>query len=357
MCRNTIIRSLIVGFLLIPFATVTAQDNTASEGARLQLINLFYADANVFVDDSLSIDSLGFPFDSEVLPIPAGPHTVAVADTTDDPGAGGTVDLDVVAGHDYLVVAYGNNEIPTLLAVDLSEAFAGMDESGQRALFLHTVNIPLAADAYIDDQLVAEGVGYGEYAAFEVPLGVFTAKITPNGAPDITVMSLEYVGIPQSVSIVIVGGTLNNIWQFLFTTTELNIVDYLAHEQQTSGWLNKTPVLLAATGLTEELAGEGPFTFFVPSDKALEALPAEVLADPVQMADILRANIVPGYWPANLLKDVDSLTNLLGEKLVVTHPENDFWKINDTVSFYLQQRVSNGIIYSIVNDGLIMPAD
>ncbi len=55
---------------------------------------------------------------------------------------------------------------------------------------------------------------------------------------------------------------------------------------------------LAAAGLTDALAGEGPFTLFAPDNAAFAALPADdlaaLLADPEQLAQVLLYHVSEG---------------------------------------------------------------
>ena len=47
--------------------------------------------------------------------------------------------------------------------------------------------------------------------------------------------------------------------------------------------------LIADAGLTETLAGAGPFTVFAPSDEAFKAVPAKSMAELVDNKELLRS--------------------------------------------------------------------
>lgn len=81
--------------------------------------------------------------------------------------------------------------------------------------------------------------------------------------------------------------------------------------------------LLEQAGLTETLAGAGPYTFFAPTDAAFEALGPDALAnlqaDTEALTDILLYHIVPGiYLSETLAADgITELPTLQGSDLVV----------------------------------------
>jgi uncharacterized surface protein with fasciclin (FAS1) repeats len=58
---------------------------------------------------------------------------------------------------------------------------------------------------------------------------------------------------------------------------------------------------IKTAGLTEMLANEGPFMLFAPADEAFKQLPKDkldaLLADPKALADVVRGQIVNGYFP------------------------------------------------------------
>ncbi|HEX3054348.1 MAG TPA: fasciclin domain-containing protein, partial [Aggregatilineaceae bacterium] len=204
------------------------------------------------------------------------------------------------------------------------------------------------------DELVGAGLAYGEMMAFEVAPGPFTTKITTAGSPDAALFTSDFVGDPQAVTFAaIVATNLANAFLVFSTTTEMNMADYLtfAKENDANG-IGLAVEALESTVLFEELKGEGPFTLFIPIDEGMQAIPETVKLD---IEKVLRGHVVPGYWPAYLLDGQTSLTNLNGDELTITYPENDWWQLNGLFSIYNHTRVSNGVVYPV--EGLIVPGE
>jgi uncharacterized surface protein with fasciclin (FAS1) repeats len=96
------------------------------------------------------------------------------------------------------------------------------------------------------------------------------------------------------------------------------------------GYTVSFDTLLAAiktAGLTDWLATSAPYALFAPTDQAFAAMPKDqrdaLLADPKALADLVRAHISQGYYPAYSLATTPggpwdrTITNLLGAKMVL----------------------------------------
>lgn len=86
--------------------------------------------------------------------------------------------------------------------------------------------------------------------------------------------------------------------------------------------LSELASLLEETGLLDALAGPMRFTFFAPSDRALERLdPAAhelLLRDRGALDLIVRHHLVLGASPLPALRRLDALTTLEGTRLIVS---------------------------------------
>lgn len=116
---------------------------------------------------------------------------------------------------------------------------------------------------------------------------------------------------------------------------------------------------LAASGLTEELSGKGPFTIFAPTDEAFEALPEGLVNQLMQpenkavLKQILTYHVLPGAVPSADLA-TGSVTTVEGEDLDVT--KNDaVTTVNDANVILADVVASNGIIYVI--DSVMVPPE
>jgi uncharacterized surface protein with fasciclin (FAS1) repeats len=340
----------------IPAGGVSAQDT-----AQVRIVQYFYRSMDLFVDGQPAIQALYFEYDTDYLPLAAGKHSLAVVSAGEEIDTGITGDVEFADGHHYSVVVYGNwdsDEQPALLVLDETELFAGMDPANNRVLFLDLVSGAPAVDGYVNDTLIKEGLSYGQVAPFEVEPGPFTTKITLSGKPEMVLQTLDsFYGIPQAVTLAALVGTspFSSFVSYL-TTTELNMADYLAFEAQTDGSYEQVVALIETAGLTDELAGEGPITFFAPPDYAIEALPQAardaLAADPPALAEVVHYHMVADYLPPYLLEGQTALTSLQGTVLTLDFPSDDWPRVNGA-SIYPGIRVGNGYVYPI--DGVLDP--
>lgn len=114
---------------------------------------------------------------------------------------------------------------------------------------------------------------------------------------------------------------------------------------------------LEATGLTDALNGEGPFTVFAPINEAFADLPPEIVegleADPLALTDILSYHVVDGSFTADDLAENETLPTIQGEEITIGS-EGDVIMLNDTASVIAEEiETSNGVIY--VLDSVILP--
>ena len=69
---------------------------------------------------------------------------------------------------------------------------------------------------------------------------------------------------------------------------------------------------IKAAGLTDTLAGKGPFTFFAPTDAAFKKLPAgavdALLRDTAKLKAVLQYHMIPGHVTVRDMKSGDMMT-------------------------------------------------
>lgn len=352
------IAGLLIGLLLFNAVPAVAQDNSA----QLHVLQIFDVSANVFLDGELIVEQLAYPTSSDYLAIPAGSHTIAVAR-----GEGGleeatTLDIELSADHDYLLVALNTNADFTAFDLVLIDETAGLNELGDDStapvLILNDTADSPALDITVDDEIVVEDLNFGDYAFFSAPVGEFEAKVTTADAPNSELLSTSAVGLPNTFALVALLGVFPNAGLVRLNSTSLTIAEYLAELLPAEGSYFKTFYeALMVSDVLAEISGEGPFTLFVPTDAAIEILPelmrASLLTDPVLRDDWLRYHIVAGSYPPYRLPDFESLTTLQGTALSLTFPAEVFWRLNGSAQIIDHIRLPNGIIYEI--DATLMP--
>ncbi|MBE9180498.1 fasciclin domain-containing protein [Oculatella sp. LEGE 06141] len=137
------------------------------------------------------------------------------------------------------------------------------------------------------------------------------------------------------------------------TASEGTIVDIAS----TAGNFETLTAALTAAGLTDVLAGEGPYTVFAPTDAAFAALPegtVEELLKPENreaLIQVLTYHVVPGTVTSDQLSsgDVDTVE---GSPVTVT-VDDDMVMVNEATVTQADIEASNGVIHVI--DQVILP--
>ena len=116
--------------------------------------------------------------------------------------------------------------------------------------------------------------------------------------------------------------------------------------------LNK---LIADAGLTETLAGPGPFTVFAPSDEAFKAVPAKTMAELAANKELLRSvltyHVVPGKVMAADVK-TGNVKSVQGANLGLAR-SGTFVTVEDAVVTAADVAATNGVVHVI--DKVLMP--
>jgi len=135
------------------------------------------------------------------------------------------------------------------------------------------------------------------------------------------------------------------------STRDSDIVDNAANAGQFR-WLGDA---LKAAGLIDTYKGDGPFTFFAPTDEAFEKIPPgalrRLLENKAKIAEILNYHVVPGVL---LAADMDARDERSrhGAMLSIAANEAGFTVNGAKVSRSAIQ-ASNGVIHPI--DDVMMP--
>ena len=121
---------------------------------------------------------------------------------------------------------------------------------------------------------------------------------------------------------------------------------------------NFTTLLTAieAAGLTDTLAGDGPFTVFAPTDEAFAEIPeadlAAILADTDTLTAILTYHVVSGKVTSAQVVELDSATSLQGSDITIT-VSNGSVLVDQANVITVDVEAGNGIIHVI--DAVITP--
>jgi uncharacterized surface protein with fasciclin (FAS1) repeats len=124
-----------------------------------------------------------------------------------------------------------------------------------------------------------------------------------------------------------------------------------------AGHFNRLGDALKAAGLVGTYKGDGPFTFFAPTDEAFEKIPPgalrRLMEDKAKLAAILNFHVVAG---AMLAKDMKSskTPSLQGQSLTIAASGAGI-TVNGARVSREEIEASNGVIHPI--DTVMMPTD
>lgn len=123
-----------------------------------------------------------------------------------------------------------------------------------------------------------------------------------------------------------------------------------------AGTLTTLLTAVDAAGLSEVLAGGGPFTVFAPTDEAFAGLPAgtfeSLLAEPANLIEVLTYHVVPGHVTSAEAASMSSASTLQGGELPVS-VDRDI-RIGEARVVSADIEASNGVIHVI--DRVLLPA-
>jgi uncharacterized surface protein with fasciclin (FAS1) repeats len=353
------VRKLILILLVIlsGLMTVSAQE---AGGARLRFVQLFYGDADVYVDGERVIPHLRYSVATDFLTLDAGSHTVAIVSADQSADTNLPTTLEAADGHDYTIVTMGKFEegAPNLLTIDQTADFADFDPNGNNAIIVQNLAGAVPVDVWFLDNKVIENLSYGSYGVASAPLGHFGAEAVTAGTKNVLFES-QYFAVPNTTSLAYLGGTFPEpVGRYFFTTTDASTFEYLqAHIATPNSNLTIFMELVEAAGLGEALAGEGPFTIFAPTNEAFAAVTLPdidaIRADPSIVLDMLGYHIVPEYWGPYELTGEHVLDTLSGEGLTVTYDPGVTPIRANFIDTTLQHRTANGVIYLI--DTILVP--
>jgi uncharacterized surface protein with fasciclin (FAS1) repeats len=110
-----------------------------------------------------------------------------------------------------------------------------------------------------------------------------------------------------------------------------------------------------AAGLTDTLAGKGPFTVFAPTDEAFKKLPAgamdALLKDSAKLKAVLKYHVIAGHVSTKDMKSGDVMT-LQGSPMTAVVVSSDV-RVNGAHVRREDLVATNGVIHAI--DAVIMP--
>ncbi|NEO42432.1 MAG: fasciclin domain-containing protein [Moorea sp. SIOASIH] len=138
-------------------------------------------------------------------------------------------------------------------------------------------------------------------------------------------------------------------------STASNLVEQAASNDQFQTLVKA----IEAAGLTETLAGEGPYTVFAPTNDAFAALPANTLDSLLQpenkdvLVKLLKYHVVSGVVPSSEIQSGEIIT-MAGKAVTVHVGEDGNVNVNNAQVTQADIEATNGIIHVV--DHVILPS-
>jgi transforming growth factor-beta-induced protein len=141
------------------------------------------------------------------------------------------------------------------------------------------------------------------------------------------------------------------------TTTTMAALGTIPEVAAEAGTFTTLLAAVDAAGLSDTLAGPGPFTVFAPTDEAFAALPEgtveSLLADIPTLTDILLYHVVDGAVGSDVVVGLNSATTLEGKDITIAVVDGSVI-LNGTVKVIATDiEASNGVIHVI--DAVLLP--
>lgn len=128
-----------------------------------------------------------------------------------------------------------------------------------------------------------------------------------------------------------------------------NLMDVVGSRDQLSDF----ETLIEAAGLADNLAKDGPFTVFAPTNAALATFDALATTADATVTDILLYHIVNGQYNSPALANFSTMPTLLGEHMAISVEGGEIM-LNDVVKITTTDvEAENGIIHIV--DALLLP--
>jgi Fasciclin domain/Domain of unknown function (DUF4397) len=276
----------------------------------------------------------------------------------------GPLDVPVAAGHRYTVAMLGQagDAHHTPLVIDETAAYqaVGATPTSFGHISINNIKGLPGMDIANGGVVVEQDVPYGGFKAGLWTVGYFKdLDITVSGAANKNIGGFKGDGFnPPGVDFLdCFSGTYPgaNDTESSADTSALTTIDFLqgfSAKGVKHGGSPTFDTFLAAiktAGLTDLLTTSSPYALFVPTDDAFAAMPkAEreaLLADPKALADLVRAHISPGYYPAQSFSKTPgepwdrTITNMLGAKMVLGDGTINGAAVGGIDSFF----VANGV--------------
>jgi hypothetical protein len=289
-------------FSLLALAALAILPAAAQEDASVRIAH-FSPDApavDVYVDGEVAVEGLQFTEVTELIEMPAGTYSIAVAPagTSLDDAVLGPMEWAVEAGTDTTIAVLGSAENESLAVTVFPEDFGSTTDGQARITFLHTIEGESGLDLYGSGQQLVQNIRYpdaeaGRDGAFtrEIPVGLYDFDATIAENREAVVREVKDVQIQEGESYLIVAlGPQSNEGTLLVVGQDGNSLE----EEGTEG---ETPAEPEATETPAEVETSEPvaldgtamlrFANFIPDAPSIDIYSAgELILADLQFSEV-----------------------------------------------------------------------
>jgi uncharacterized surface protein with fasciclin (FAS1) repeats len=306
-----------------------------------------------------NMETLSYLSVSDWIAVPVGSQNITIT-----PGGNGEAGvnplgaaaLDLAGGQWNTLAIVGSMENGTLGAQLIPQDMSGLVPGTSRVTFIHAIENGPAVNINRDGVPFVTQLAYPGVASLNIDSGDYNFELVTADESATPVTNAEGLDIRESYDYLIVatGGDTPELFvhetdpaEMAIAAGELaepgTIVEALGN-QQLMGDIGSA---LQSAGLSETLAGEGPFTVFVPAEFVVDGS-----IDSAALADTLRYHVVEGELMTRDLVEGGTLPTLQGGNLNVREDANGIY-VNDAQVITANIPATNGVIHII--NGVLSP--
>lgn len=305
---------------------------------------------------------------SGYISVNAGTRSLTLIPTgaSSDFALAGPIDLEFEADHSYLIAVIGQRADSSFMSIVIDETAAftvttpdpAALEGKARVIVLNGLSDAPALDVIVaqGSSKAVENLPYGSFSALALDPGDYPLVVTPTGQPDTVVFN-------DLNPIRLEGDRLYLLAAAGSFPTDFRLVQDMTGTKTLVELISTTPELsqlynaLEASGLTESLRADGPFTVFAPINAAFEALSSEMLeallANPAQLSPILLYHVVPRRVLTNELVTLPSVPTIAQSEIRIVANATQII-LNDSVQIVTADLVAtNGVVHIV--DRILIP--
>ncbi len=331
---------LLTGLLLTTIVGVSAQEATEPAFVNVRHLSPDAPAVDVFANDDLLLEAVEYPQLTGYLEVEPGEYdiTIAPAGEGSENAVLGPLPLTFEAGHYYQVIAIGQLEDDSLqpLFIDQTAELQALDiPPGEYPyMLLHAVAGGPAVDLYLEGEVVAGDVDFGDYAFITTEPGFDRElAVTPAGTSGELLAQINDLALLPEYRVISVIGTADDLSisppsaDFIPFANKIEWLKFYTENPPAEGAAFETLLTaLQTAGIGDALEGEETIVLVAPLDLAFSEISEADLNELLENETALQALLNYHVMERDLLPITPGETlfypTLEGSELSFTLPQN-----------------------------------